>query len=255
MWQFWKKKTTGKIEEPEEKKEANLLQELCGDDAELHGFVSNYLCVNPLTAISNNTLDSLIAAGDKDGDYRPALDKAIFEASQNPGETEKYLAVIQDITAKAIPAIEKEKAAAEKAGLADRAAFLGNRIEAQRLLQKRVGDILDISSKYYHERLLELGEDARRAERTEQRREAESKEWRTGLAERAAHEARKQAIKRMGRAERKEAEKQEQRDEAAEQERRNAREEQRRETDLEDREEEDLEKAEREARQKELRED
>jgi hypothetical protein len=253
MWNPFKKKAAPKTAAPAPEKEVSLLKELCGDDKELHEFTSNYLCVNPLLAISPKTLDALLEEGDKTGDYRLALDKAIFEASQNPADMKKYLAVIQDIAARTIRVTETQKTAIEKQGLADRAAFLDSRIQDQKLMQKRAEDILNVASKYYHERLLELGEDERREQRTEERRQAENEEWRTGMAEKAEQEARKIERKAMGRTERKEAEKQEQRDELAAQERKTTRQDQRKEAELEDQKTQDREKVEREARKKEIR--
>ena len=233
MWSWWKKKTAKPEAEKVEEKEVSVLQRVCGADAALYGFASNYLCVDPSTTISSKPLDVLIEEGEKSGDFRPALDKAIFEGAQHPDEAGKYLESIRDIAAKTITATEKEKAEIEKQGLADRAAFLGKRIEAQQLIQKRAEDILDVAAKYYNERLLELKEDERKAERIAEIREAEGQEM-------------------MGRAERKEAELQEQKDDLAAEERKKTREEERREAELQEQRTEEREKVERDARKNDL---
>jgi hypothetical protein len=71
---MWKKK-----EEKKEEKEENLLKELCGDDAKLYDFLSNHLLMDPLAGISKEGLDILIEEGGESGNFRPAVDKAIFE--------------------------------------------------------------------------------------------------------------------------------------------------------------------------------
>jgi hypothetical protein len=86
---MWKKE--------EEKQEENLLKELCGDDAKLHYFLSHYLYLNPLAAISEKDLDILTEEAGKSGNFRPAVDKAILEGAQNPGERERYIKVIQNL--------------------------------------------------------------------------------------------------------------------------------------------------------------
>jgi hypothetical protein len=101
---MWKKK-----EEKKEKKEESLLKELCGDDAKLYDFLGYYLYERPLEAISEKNLDILTEEAEKSGDFRPAVDKAIFEAAQNPGERERYIKVIQNLASKAIPAMKQKK--------------------------------------------------------------------------------------------------------------------------------------------------
>jgi len=78
---MWKKK-----EEKKEEKEESLLKELCGDDAKLYDFLSYYMYEHPLAAISKKDLDIVIEEAEKSGNFRSAVDKAIFEAAQNPGE-------------------------------------------------------------------------------------------------------------------------------------------------------------------------
>jgi hypothetical protein len=245
---MWKKK-----EEKKEEKEESLLKELCGDDAKLYDFLSNYLCEDPLAAISKKDLDILTEEAEKSGDFRPAVDKAIFEAAQNPGERERYIKVIQNLASKTIHATEQEKEKVEKEGLTDRAADLGRRIENQKFMSERPEDIINVASKFYNEKLVELGENVRREARGEERREAEREEWRIGELEKAGREARKKERREMGRAERREAKKQDTREELAAKERKEAREEERREAEREERKTGELEKAGREARKKERR--
>jgi hypothetical protein len=252
MWK-WKKKKAKQEAATEEVKEPTLLQTLCGDEPELFNFASGYLCVNPMTAISAKSLEALMEEAAKNGDYRPALDKAIFEAAQHPEQTGSYMTVIQDIATKTIAATEKEKAEVEKQGLAARAAFLQKRIEAQKLIQNRAADILKIATRYYQERLLELGEDAKRAERIAERKEAEGDELRAEQQEQAQREARKREMKGMGRAERKDVERQDKLEEQAAEARREARETELREAETEEERIENREDREREARKKNLR--
>jgi len=244
---MWKKK------EEKEEKEESLLKELCADDAKLYDFLSNYLYFNPLAAISKKDLDILTEEAEKSGNFRPAVDKAIFEAAQNPGERESYIKVIQNLASKTIHAMEQEKEKAEKEGLTDQAANLGRRIENQEFMSERTEDIINVASKFYSEKLVELGENVRREARGEKRREAESEEWRIVDLEKAGREARKKERREMGREEKKEAEKQDKREELAAEERKEARTEKKEEAEREEMRIGDLEKAAREARKKEGR--
>jgi hypothetical protein len=189
MWK-WKKKEKKK-DVIEEKKEESLLMELCGDDAKLYDFLSHYLCLDPLAAISKKDLDILTEEAEKSGDFSPAVDKAIFEAAQNPGERERYIKVLQNLASKTIHVTEQEKEKVEKEGLTDRAASLGRRIEDQKFMSERTEDIINAASKFYNERLLELGEDERRDARGKERQIAESDEWRIGKQEEVEREASK----------------------------------------------------------------
>ena len=245
---MWKKK-----EEKKEEKEESLLKELCGDDAKLYDFLSKYMYENPLAAISKKDLDILTEEAEKSGNFRPAVDKAIFEAAQNPGERERYIKVIQNLASKTIHATEQEKEKVEKEGLTDQAASLGRRIENQKFMSERAEDIINVASKFYNEKLVELGENVRREARGEERKEAEREEWRTGELEKAGREARKKERREMGREEKREAEKQDKREELAAEERKEARGEERKEAEREERRTGELEKAGREARKKERR--
>jgi len=166
---MWKKK-----EEKKEEKEESLLKELCGDDAKLYDFLSCNMYVRPLEGISKKDLDILIEEAEKSGDFGPAVDKAIFEAAQNPGERERYIKVIQNLASKAIPAMKQKKEKAEKEGLTDWGASLGRRIEYQRFMSERTEDIINAASKFYKEKLVEQGENVRREERREKREEKSS---------------------------------------------------------------------------------
>jgi hypothetical protein len=232
----------------EEKKEESLLQELCGDDAKLYDFLSYYLYFNPLAAISEKDLDILIEEAKKSGNFRPAVDKAIFEAAQNPGERERYIKVIQNLASNNIQATEQEKEKVEKEGLTDRAASLGRGIGNHKFMSERTEDIINVAFKFYNERLVELGEDARREAREKERQRAGSDESRTVELGKVRREARKRERGKMGREEKREAEKQDKREELAAEERKEARKEERKEAEREERRIEELEKTEREAR-------
>jgi hypothetical protein len=245
---MWKKK-----EEKKEEKEESLLKELCGDDAKLYDFLSKYMYENPLAAISKKDLDILTEEAEKSGNFRPAVDKAIFEAAQNPGERERYIKVIQNLASKTIHATEQEKEKVEKEGLTDRAASLGRRIENQKFMSERAEDIINVASKFYNEKLVELGENVRREARGKERNKAETEERRTGELEKAGREARKKEKREMGREEKREAKKQDKREELAAEERKEARGEERKEAERKEERTEELEKAGREARKKERR--
>ena len=245
---MWKKK-----EEKKEEKEEGLLKELCGDDANLYDFLSYYMYEHPLAAISKKDLDILTEEAEKSGNFRPAVDKAIFEAAQNPGERERYIKVIQNLASKTIHAMEQENEKVEKERLTDRGASLGRGIENQIFMSERTEDIIDVASKFYNEKLVELGENARREERGEERRKAEGEELRTGELEKAGREARKKERREMGREEKREAKKQDKREELAAKERKEARGEERKEAEREELRTGKLEKAGREARKKERR--
>jgi hypothetical protein len=242
-----------KEEKEEEKHEEDLLQELCGGDAKLYDFLSGSLYLNPLAGISEKGLDILIEEAERSGNFRPALDKAIFEATQNPGERERYIRVIQNLALKAIPAEEQEKEKAEKEGLADLAASHQRRIENHRFMGERTEDIINAASKFYAEKLVELGEDARREARRKERQRAESDERTTVELERVRREARKKEITDMGREEKREAQKQDKREELAAEQRKETRGEERKEAEREERRIGELEETEREARRRERR--
>ena len=176
------------------------------------------------------------------------MDKAIFEATKNPGEREKYIRIIQDLALKTIHATEQRKEEAVKGDLTDQIASLERKIEDQKFLSERTEDILNTASVFYSEKLLELGEDQRRSERGKERETAESAEWIRGEQEKSDRTARKEEMKKMSKEERREAEQQYEREELAAEERRAARVEEKREAESEEKEIKEQEKREREAR-------
>ena len=213
-----------------------------------------YMYEHPLAAISKKDLDILTEEGERSGNFRPAVDKAIFEAAQKPGERGRYIKVIQNLASKTIHAMEQEKEKVEKEGLTDRAASLGRRIEQQKFMSERTEDIINVASKFYNEKLVELGENVRREARGEERKKAEREGWKTEELEKAGREARKKERREMGREEKREAKKQDKRGDLAAKERKEARGEERKEAEREELKTGELEKAGREARKKERRE-
>jgi hypothetical protein len=246
-----------KKEEKKEEKEESLLKELCGDDAKIYDVLSYYMYEHPLAAISKKNLNILTEEAEKSGDFRPAVDKAIFEAAQNPTERERYIKVIRNLAAKTIHALEQEKEKVEKEGLTDQGASLLRVIEDQKFMSERTEDIINVASKFYNEKLVELGENARREARRETRREeerkAEREELRTGVLEEGGREVREKGRREMGREEKREAKKQDKREELAAKQRKEARREERIEAEREELRTGELEKAGREARKKERR--
>jgi hypothetical protein len=188
---MWKKK-----QEKKQEKEESLLKELCGYDASLYNVLSNYMYEKPLAAISKKDLDILTEEAEKSGNFRPAVDKAIFEAAQNPGQRERYIKVIQNLASMTIHATEQEREKVEKEGLTDQSASLGRRIENQKFISERAEDVIKVASKFYNEKLVELGENVRREARAEERKEAKREEWRTGDLEKAGQAARKKERRR-----------------------------------------------------------
>jgi len=259
---MWKKKEAKK-----EEKEEHLLKQLCGDDAKLYDALGGYLYENPLVAISKEDLEILIEEAEKsveDENYREArqrymraMDKAIFEAAQNPGERSRYVRVIQDLASKAAKVTEKVKEIVEKEGPADyassaRSLFEGS-IRKYEFLSERIEDVTKIASLFYSEKLEELGAMGRREARREERRDADSKEEMEDKKAREKREARREERKEMGRGERREAEIGDKGEEKKEKERREARRKEGREAEGEEKRIEEEEKERREAKRKELR--
>jgi hypothetical protein len=114
-----------KKEKKKEGREKSLLEELCGDDAKLYDLLSRRLYLDPIAAIHNVELESLIEDAEKSIEdqnyqeampkYRMALDKALFEATQNLGDRARYIKVIQDLVSRAAKVLENVK---EKDGFA-----------------------------------------------------------------------------------------------------------------------------------------
>jgi hypothetical protein len=186
----------------------NLLKELCGTDSALYDYLSRNLYETPMTAISKKDLDTLTQEGEQTGNFGPAIDRAIFENAQNSGEEEKYMSIVQNLSAKAIEAAERKKANQQEQGITGRAALLDQRIELQRFLNERAKDILAVSTEFYTEKLLGLGEIAEKKERDLTNSRAETHEQILAKREESGRKQRKRELRRMGRKERKEAKKQ-----------------------------------------------
>jgi len=191
----------------------SLLKDLCGNDARLYDFLGEYLLEHPLEGTSQKSLDILTEEAEKSGNFRPAVDKAIFEGSQKPGERERYIKVIQNLALKTIQATQQEKERVAKEGLTNRAASLEKRIENQKLMCERTEELLNVACKFYNEKLTESAENARRDERKSQKTQAEAVGIRTEELEKAKREARKKEEKKMGKEEKREAEIQDKKDE------------------------------------------
>jgi hypothetical protein len=247
-----------------EEKEEDLLKELCGNDAKLYDFLSRTLYADPIAAISKRDLAILIEEAEKSikdenyedalRKYQPVVDKAIFEATQNPGEKGRYIKVIQDLASKTAKVTEKVKEKAEREGLATRARSLEGQIKNYEFLSERIEDVIKIASLFYNERLEELGAKGRREVRREEREVTEREEQREKRGEIERQEARREERKGMGKKERKEAETEEKRIELGEKEKREARGKEKEGAETEEKRIEEREKERREVRRKERRE-
>ncbi len=247
-----------------EEKEEDLLKELCGNDAELCDFLKGYLYSDPIAAVSKSDLESLIEEAEKSvkeenyedamRKYQRAVDKAIFEATQDPDEKDRYVKVIQDLASNNAKVTVKVKEKVEKDGLADYASSLERKIKNIKFMSERVVDVMKIASLFYNERLERLGARERREERREERRDVEREQQ---LEDRRADEQREERRKereKMGKEERKEAEREEKKEEKKEQERREERKVEREEAEREEGRIQEREREKREARTKERRE-
>ena len=247
-----------------EEKEEDLLKELCAGDAKLLAVLERMLPLDPIAAISPKDLELLLEEAEtsiKDGNYeeatwkyRVAVDKAIFEATQNPEERGRYIKVIQDLASKTIHATEKAKEKAEKKGLTDHAASLEKNIEHYKFVSKRIDDVVNVAARFYNEKLAVLGDVERREARREKIRAMETEATIEAKGEEEKREARREARKEMGREERREAKKEEKKIGEREAERREARREKMREIEQEERQEAWGDKERRKARRKERRE-
>jgi len=239
-------RTTKKEEPP-----VSLLKELCGADADLYAVLSRHSYETPLAAIPERNLDILTKEGEESGNFGPAMDKAIFEGAQKPEERERYIEVIQNLASMTMHAMEREKEARAKEGFTDSAASLGSRIEHQRLLSERAGDVLDVASKFYNERLLERQEDENRRARAQQRKTAEHEEQRIEGQEKGARDVRRRERRKMGRAEKREAKRRQKQEDLAAEGRKEAREHQRQAAEEEEKKITEQEETAREARREE----
>lgn len=216
-----------------EKKEEDLLKALCGNDAELYRLLSRYLHIDPTVTILESDRGVLIQEAEKslnEADYREAMrkyqlamDKAIFEATQNPGEKDRCVEVIQDLISKTANVTEKLKEKLEKEGLVGYASILGGRIEDYGFMGRRIEDVVRVSSLFYNDRLEELGAGERKEAREKERYETDRKEEKEKEATMKRQKARRLEIKKMGRGQRKEAEREEKREEQREKEKQEAR--------------------------------
>ena len=176
------------MKDPVEKtKEEDWLLELCGSDTELYEISERLLYWDPLGAISKEELQVLIEEAeksDKDGNYIAAtrkytlaLDKAIFEATQHGEEKDRYIKVIQDISAKTSRATGKVKEEMEKTAPKENVISLEQSINHYKLLNERTEDVVKVASLYYNEKMDKLGEQLRRDQRAADSlsRERESK--------------------------------------------------------------------------------
>jgi len=254
---MWKKK-----EKQKEEKEESLLKELCGDDAKLYDVLGRMLYFNPIAAISPKDLEILIEEAEKsikDGNYEArrkygaVVDKAIFEATQNPEERGRYIKLIQDLASKTIHATEKAKEKAEKKGLTDHATSLEKNIEHYKFVSKRIDDVVNVAAHFYNEKLAMLTDVERREARGEKIRAMETEATIETTGERERREARREARKEMGREERREAEKEEKRIGEREEERQEARGEKIRGMEREERQEASGDKERQQARRKKRR--
>lgn len=170
--------------EKEEKKE-DLLKEQCGEDKELYDFLCHTLYVDPIAAISRSDIAALTEEADtsrENANYRDALrkyqsavNKAIFEATQYPGERNGYIKIIRTLVPKTIEVIEKVKEKAENEGLAERARYFEKEIENYEFLSRRIEDVINTASRYYNERIKELEETERKAAIKAEQKEREEK--------------------------------------------------------------------------------
>lgn len=247
-----------------EEKEEDLLKELCAGDAKLLAVLGRMLYLDPIAAISSKDLELLIEEAKtsiKDGNYEEAVwkymvavDKAIFEATQNPEERGRYVKLIQDLASKTIHATDKAQEKAEKEGLTDHAASLEKNSEHYKFVSKRINDVVNVATHFYNEKLATLGDEERREARKEKIREIETERAREARGDEERREARLEARKDMGKEERQEAEKEEKRIGEREEERREAGKEKIREIEQEERQEAWGDKERREARRKKRRE-
>ena len=219
------------MQKKEEKED--LLKELCAGDAKLLAVLESMLPLDPIAAISSKDLELLLEEAEtsiKAGNYgeamwkcRVAVDKAIFEATQNPDERGRYIKLIHDLASKTIHATEKAKEKAEKKGLTDRAASLEKNIEHYKFVSKRIDDVVNVAAHFYNEKLALLGDVERREARKEKIQAMKTEALIEARGEAERREARREARKEMGSEVRREAEKEEKRIEGREEERREAR--------------------------------
>ena len=240
-------------EQQHEERGQTLLEEMCGADKPLYAVLSWYLYRNPLEAVSKKDLDILIEEAEKSGRFRPAIDKAIFEGTQNLEEREKHVEVLRNLTARAVRAAELALDSEKERGLDARASSLASSIEDYRFMSERAADVMAVASEYYKERLLEFEANVRREVRQAERKQSERNEQVTSQREEGERAAARRERKKMGRGERREARRQAKIENAAAKDRREARREKNSEAEAEERAIEETEQAAREARKEKRR--
>lgn len=248
----------------EEEKSQDLLGILCGNDVELCRLLTRHLYVDPTVATLNSDLKIVTEQAEEsisEGNYRDAMDKyqlavdkAIFDAAQNPGEKGRYVELIKDLAAKTANVTEKLKEELEKEGLVEYASSLERRIADYRFMSERIDDVIRTASLFYKERLEELKAGEIRGEREKERHEATRKEEREEEKERETAKVRREERKKMGRDERREAEREDKRKEQTEKEKREAKQKKREATEMEEDKKQREEDEKREVRRKERRE-
>jgi hypothetical protein len=178
--------------------------------------------------------------------YRTALDKALFDATQNLGERARYTQVIQDLASRAAKVMGKVNEKEEKEGFSS--SSLEGRIKHYEFMSERIEDVIKTASLFYNERLEVLGVEERRASRRKERDKTEKREER---AEREAKEGREARRKEMGARERREAKREDKIEEKKEEKKRKARREEAIEAEREENRIDEREKERRKARRKE----
>lgn len=237
-------------EREEKKPEQTLLQELCGADESLYTLLRSYLYHKPLAAISKKDLDSLVAEAERTGDYRQAIDKAVFQGAQTHEQEGKPVEVVRRIATQAMHAAEQSRDRQEKEGLSERAASMQRKVDEYRLMAERAAEVLAIASQYYGERLIESDEDARREARDDKRRRTEREERVTREREAQERTTRRQKRKRMSWGERREAKSRAKMEDKAAEKERESREKERAQVEREEQRIEEEEKKSREARKR-----
>jgi len=241
------------IEPEDEGRQQTLLEEICGADKPLGAVLRWYLYHKPLEAISKKDLDTLIGEAEESGDFRLAIDKAIFEGSQSPGERERYVEVLRNLALRAVQAAETVRDGQEKQALTAGTSSLGDRIADYRFMSERTADVLAVASVYYGERLLESEESAGREARQSEWKQSNTEERVAGKREEEERAAKRRERRKLGRGERRAAKRQAKMDEVAARGRRAAREAKRSEAEAEERAIERMEETARDARKEERR--
>lgn len=247
-----------------EEKHQDLLGALCGNDVEMYRLLTRHLYVDPTVATLKSDLGILTEQAEKsinEGNlqeamdkYQLAVDKALFNATQNPGEKDRYVAVIKDLASKTTDVTKKLKEELEKEGLVGYASSLEGRIKDYRFMTERIDDVIKTASLFYKERLEELKAGEMREAREKERFEASREEEREEVKERETAKARREERKKMGRGDRREAEREDKRKQQSEKEKRETRQKEREATEIEEDKKQREEDEKREARRKERRE-